>query len=112
MAKIPDRVLKLEVPLVVRICETTMTLKEVIAMTPGTIIELPTEADARLDLLIGNHVIGAGKIVKVGERFGVSVRELGSEVISVEEDDEAVWWDDDEEFDPEAFADALLAAQG
>jgi flagellar motor switch protein FliN/FliY len=69
--------LRLEVPVIVRLGERTMTVSEVTALTPGAIIELPKNADAELDLLVNNKQIGTGVAVKVGENFGLRIAYIG-----------------------------------
>ena len=73
-----DSILKLEVPIVVRIGEREMKLHEVLGLTAGAIIEIPKVADAELDLMVNNQVIGHGTAVKVGEKFGILVTFVGT----------------------------------
>lgn len=77
MAKDLNRILRLEVPIIVRLAEKTVPVGEVIAMMPGTIIELPKSADSELELLVNNKVIGTGVAVKVGENFGIRINFIG-----------------------------------
>jgi flagellar motor switch protein FliN len=70
-------VLRLEVPVIVRLGERRMPLREVLALVPGSIIELPKSAEAELDLLVNNKQIGLGAAVKVGENFGLRITYLG-----------------------------------
>ncbi len=72
-----ESILKLEVPLIVQIAGRTMTVEEVMAMTPGAIIELPKSAADELEILVNNKEVGMGKAVKVGENFGVRVSHIG-----------------------------------
>ncbi len=72
-----DRILSLEVPIIVRLGERRMALGDVLAMIPGAIIELPKGADEELDLLVNNKVIGSGTAVKVGENFGLRISFIG-----------------------------------
>lgn len=74
-----ESILKLEVPIVVRIGERDMQLHEVLAITSGSIIDIPKLADAELDLMVNNQVIGTGSAVKVGEKFGILVNFVGTE---------------------------------
>ena len=69
--------LRLEVPLIVRLGERTLPLAEVLALVPGSIVELPKRADEQLDLLVNNKQIGTGTAVKVGENFGLRISFLG-----------------------------------
>ncbi len=72
-----DSILSLEVPLIVQIAERTMPVEEVMALAPGTIIELPKSADDDLEILVNNKPIGTGTAVKVGENFGIRVAYIG-----------------------------------
>ncbi|MEO1130813.1 MAG: FliM/FliN family flagellar motor C-terminal domain-containing protein, partial [Planctomycetota bacterium] len=72
-----DRILKLNVPIIVLMGEKTMPLQDVVSMMPGTIIELPKPADSELELLVNNMVIGSGTAVKVGENFGLRISAIG-----------------------------------
>ena len=67
----------MEVPLIVRLGERSMTVAELMALAPGSIIEIPKPADDELDLLINNQRIGVGTAVKVGENFGIRVTAIG-----------------------------------
>lgn len=70
-------VLRLEVPVIVRLAERRLPLREVLALVPGSILELPKSAEAELDLLVNNKQIGTGTAVKVGENFGLRISYLG-----------------------------------
>jgi flagellar motor switch protein FliN len=70
-------VLRLEVPVIVRLGERRMPLRDVLALVPGSIIELPKNSEAELDLLVNNKQIGLGAAVKVGENFGLRITYLG-----------------------------------
>ncbi len=70
-------VLRLEVPVIVRLGERTLPLAEVTALAPGAIIELTKNAEDELDLLINNKQIGTGTAVKVGENFGIRITYIG-----------------------------------
>ncbi len=73
-----DRILKIEVPIIVRLAERSMTVSGVMGFAPGSIIELPKNADAELDLMVNNKVVGCGQAVKVGENFGLKLTYLGN----------------------------------
>lgn len=79
-----ERILQLDVPIIVRLAEKEMPLGEVLGLTPGTIIELPKPAEAELELLVNNKVIGTGSAVKVGENFGLRVSFIGDVVSRIE----------------------------
>lgn len=70
-------ILTLEVPVIVRLGERQLSMREVLALVPGAIIELDKRADHELELLVNNRVIGSGTAVKVGENFGLRVSRVG-----------------------------------
>jgi len=72
-----SQILKLEVPVIVRMGERKMSVRDVVSLLPGAIIELPKNAEADLDLLVGNKQIGCGQAVKVGENFGIRLTFVG-----------------------------------
>ena len=69
--------LKLEVPVVVRLAEQKMLVGEVMKLVPGTILEFDRRCDQELDLLVNTHQIGSGVAVKVDEHFGLRVTYIG-----------------------------------
>ena len=74
----PARILRLQVPVIVRLAERTMPLVDIINLSSGAIIEFEKPAEAELDLMINNMCIGKGQAVKVGENFGLRVTSIGS----------------------------------
>lgn len=72
-----ERILALEVPIVVRLGTRTLRVSEVTALAPGSIIEIPKSADTELDLMVNNQVVGTGLAVKVGENFGIRISTIG-----------------------------------
>jgi len=73
-----ESILSFEVPVIVQLGERTMTLREVLGLVPGAIIEIPKLADDELDLMINNQRVGVGLAVKVGENFGLRITAIGS----------------------------------
>ena len=74
----PDRVLSLEVPVIVQLAERTMPLRDIIELSTGAIIEFEKSFDSELDLMINNQCVGHGQAVKVDENFGLRVDRLGT----------------------------------
>ena len=71
------RILKLQVPVIVRLASKRMSLAEVMRLGGGGILEFDKANDAPLELLINNTVIGEGEAVKVGENFGLRISRIG-----------------------------------
>lgn len=72
-----DRILKLEVPIVVQLGVRQMSVAEIVSLSPGSIIELNKNADDELEVMVNNQQIGTGCAVKVGENFGVEITYIG-----------------------------------
>ncbi len=73
-----DTILKLTVPVIVRIGRQQMPLSEVLELSPGSILELDKTSDEDLDLSVNNKQIGTGAAVKVGENFGLRIHQIQS----------------------------------
>jgi flagellar motor switch protein FliN/FliY len=71
-----DLLLDVTLPVSVELGRTTMTIKEVLSMSPGTVVELDRAAGEPVDVLISGKVIGKGDVVVVEEKFGVRISEL------------------------------------
>lgn len=100
-----DQILKLDVPIIVRLAERQLPLGEILRLVPGAILELGKDADGELDLLVNNRAIGSGSAVKVGENFGIRLTYMGD---LRERDLHAA---EEEEGDPAADDAARLADQ-
>lgn len=72
-----QQVLKLEVPVIVKLAERKIQLNEVMRLGVGAIIEFVKSNSEPLDLMINNKCVGQGETVKVGENFGLRVTRVG-----------------------------------
>jgi Flagellar motor switch/type III secretory pathway protein len=113
-------VLNLEVPVIVQLGERSMSIAEVLNLVPGSIIELPKDAEAELELLINNKPVGTGSAVKVGENFGLRVSFVGDLRARLEASltgcleigtEDAAGTDPTSGMSDEELAEALLAGQ-
>ncbi len=72
-----QKLLDLELPVIVVLAEKEATLEEILNFAQGGIIVFKKHNSEPLDLLVNNQRIGSGKTIKVGEKFGLHVREIG-----------------------------------
>lgn len=77
MPRTLQSILRLEVPIIVRVGQRRMTLAEAVGLSPGSIIEINKNAEDQLDLLVNNVPIAQGAAVKVGENFGIGIEYVG-----------------------------------
>jgi flagellar motor switch protein FliN len=71
------RILRLSVPVIVKLAERRLPLSEVLRIGNGSIVEFFKNFDEPLELMINNKVIGLGEAVKVGENFGLRITQIG-----------------------------------
>jgi flagellar motor switch protein FliN len=71
-------VFDLPVELAVEIGRTTMTIRETLAIAPGSLIQLNRLAGEPVDLLVNGHRIARGEVVAIDEEFGLRVTEIVS----------------------------------
>ena len=68
-----QRLLAIEVPVIVQLGVRRMNVGEVMRFAVGAIIEFSKSAEEELELLANNRPIGKGHAVKVGENFGIKL---------------------------------------
>ncbi len=71
------RILRLQVPVIVKLAERKLLLSEVMRLGVGAIIEFIKSSEEPLELMISNKTIGVGEAVKVGENFGLRIKQIG-----------------------------------
>jgi flagellar motor switch protein FliN/FliY len=72
-----QRILHLQVPVIVKLAERRLAMSEVLRLGVGAIIEFSKANGEPLELLINNKAIGLGEAVKVGENFGLRITQIG-----------------------------------
>jgi flagellar motor switch protein FliN/FliY len=72
-----SRILRLEVPVIVKLAHRKLLLSEVMRLGAGAIIEFSKRNDEPLELMINNKTIGLGETVKIGENFGLRITQIG-----------------------------------
>ena len=70
--------LLLDIPLVVTVelGGTRMTIKEVLQLHQGSVIELTKLTGEPLEVLVNNKLIARGELVVVNEKFGIRITEI------------------------------------
>lgn len=72
-----ERLLDVELGVVVRFGVTTVPLRDVVRMGAGSMIELSRAVDEPVELLVNGRVLARGEVVVVDGYYGVRVTELG-----------------------------------
>ena len=75
-----DLLLGVTLQVAVEIGRTTLPIRDVLALTPGSIIELDKLAGEKVDILINGRPIAQGEVVVVDENFGVRITDVVARV--------------------------------
>jgi flagellar motor switch protein FliN/FliY len=57
---------------------TRMSVRELLSLTPGAIVELDRAAGSPADLLVNGRLIAKGEVVVIDENFGIRITEIVS----------------------------------
>ncbi len=70
----------LDVPLEVdvELGRARMTIQDLLALGPGSVIELDKVAGEALDILVNNRLVARGEAVVVNDKFGVRITDIVS----------------------------------
>ena len=71
-----DLILDIDVGVTVELGRTEMTIKEVLELTPGSVIELNKLAGEPVDVLVNGSPVAKGEVVVINEHFGVRITEI------------------------------------
>jgi flagellar motor switch protein FliN len=68
--------LRIEVPAVVTLATTRLSISRVLELAPGTILHFEKSCDDPLTLTVGGCDVAVGETVKVGEKFGLRIMSM------------------------------------
>jgi len=68
--------LKIRVPVAVRLASKRQTIRQILQLSPGTIINFDKSCDQMLELSAGGCTIATGEAVKVGDKFGLRIHAI------------------------------------
>ncbi|MCX8528391.1 MAG: flagellar motor switch protein FliN [Candidatus Nanopelagicales bacterium] len=74
-----DPVINVQMEVTVEIGRTRLPIGELLALTPGKVIELDRPAGALVDLYINGTILAKGEIVVIDEEYGFRVTEIVTE---------------------------------
>lgn len=84
---LPQRGLELlhgvDMEVTVELGRTRMTVRDLLALTPGAVLELDRAAGSPADLLVNGRLVARGEVVVVDEDFGLRVTEILDATASV-----------------------------
>ena len=65
-------------PITVELGGTNMLIRDILALGPGSVIELDKLAGEPVDLLVNDRPIAKGEVVVIDESFGVRLTEISN----------------------------------
>jgi flagellar motor switch protein FliN/FliY len=72
-----DRILEIKIPIIVKIVEKPITISSILKLNIGSVITFTKDAYQHVDLMVNNTTIGLGQPVKIGEKFGLRITQVG-----------------------------------
>ncbi|MFQ5828966.1 MAG: flagellar motor switch protein FliN [Candidatus Methylomirabilia bacterium] len=71
-----DMILDIMLPVTVELGRTKMLIRDILALSPGSVLELEKLAGEPVDLLVNDRLIGKGEVVIIDENFGVRLTQI------------------------------------
>jgi len=71
-----DILMDVKLPVAIELGHTEMTIRDILALSAGSVVELNKLAGEPVDLLVNNKTIARGEVVVVDENFGLRVTSL------------------------------------
>jgi flagellar motor switch protein FliN/FliY len=71
-----DLILDVPLEITVELGRTNKTIKEILEISPGTIIELDKMSGEPMDILVNGKLVAKGEVVVIDENFGVRITEI------------------------------------
>ena len=72
-----QQLLDMKVPVIAKVADRSLTVKSVMRLHMGSIIQFEKDAYDHIELMVNNRTIGLGQPVKVGENFGLRLIQVG-----------------------------------
>ncbi len=73
-----DLIMDVQMRVSVELGRSSMSVEDILALGPGSVVELNKLAGEPVDILVNDHLIARGEVVVVDENFGVRVTEIVS----------------------------------
>jgi flagellar motor switch protein FliN len=71
-----DLLMNVSVQVTAELGSCTMTVKDILKLGAGSIVELDRLASGPVDLLVNDKLVARGEVVAIDDNFGVRVTEL------------------------------------
>ncbi len=71
-----DLLMDVDLPVAIELGRTKLSIADILALGPGSVVELNKLAGEPVDLLVNNKVVARGEVVVIDENFGLRITQL------------------------------------
>jgi flagellar motor switch protein FliN/FliY len=71
-----DLLMDVNLPISIELGRTKMSISDILALGPGSVVELNKLAGEPVDLLVNQKIVARGEVVVIDENFGVRITQL------------------------------------
>jgi flagellar motor switch protein FliN/FliY len=71
-----DLLMDVDLPVSIELGRTKMSIADILALGPGSVVELNKLAGEPVDLMVNNKMVARGEVVVVDENFGLRITQL------------------------------------
>ena len=71
-----DLLLDVDLPVSIELGRTHLAVSDILALGPGSVVELNKLAGEPVDLLVNNKIVAKGEVVVIDENFGLRITQL------------------------------------
>lgn len=71
-----NRLLDVPLDITVELGRSRMPIRELLALSPGSVVELDKDAGEPLDIMVNGQLLARGEAVVVNDRFGVRITDI------------------------------------
>lgn len=71
-----DMFLDVPVGVTVQLGSCQISMREVLHLNPGSVLQLDKLADSPVDVLVNDKLVARGEVVVIDNRFGIKITEL------------------------------------
>ena len=68
--------LRIKVPVSVTLASARKPIGQIVELGPGAILQFDKSCEEMLELKVGDQVVAEGEAVKVGDKFGLRIRDI------------------------------------
>ena len=69
-------VMDLPVTVALEVGRTRLSLKDLLRVSPGSVVKLDRNASEPMDMLVNGRLVARGEVVMVGQQYGIRVSEV------------------------------------